>query len=170
MKEREIIYQADLQESVGTNAVIDAAVGIIRGVTKLTGDKISLNKTYYTKPALEQARARYEGAKMFLDHPDKGEANRSIKDFGGVYKDLVVEGNRLKGDLHLVESKKQMVVGIAQMRPAGIGLSIKDRGYGIEKDGVFYVEGFTEGATFSVDFVSEASVNKDLFESHEKKE
>ena len=102
---------------------------------------------------------------MFLDHPAKGETNRSIQDFGGDYKDLRIEGSRLKGDLHLVESKRQMVLGIAKMRPAGVGLSIKDRGYGVEKDGVFYVEGFTEGASYSVDFVSEASVNKDLFES-----
>lgn len=164
-KDRELIYEADLQESVGTTSIIDDANGVIQGVTLLTGDKTSLNKTYYTKDAIEQARGRYEGAKMFLDHPAKGESNRSIHDFGGVYKNLRVEGSRLKGDLHLVESKRQMVLGIAKMRPSGVGLSIKDRGYGVEKDGVFYVEGFTEGATYSVDFVSEASVNKDLFES-----
>lgn len=169
MKDRELIYEADLTESVGSTAHIDDANGVINGVTILTGEKTSLNKTFYTRDALEQAKTRYEGAKMFLDHAPKGESNRSIHDFGGVYKNLRIDGNRLKGDLHLVESKRQMVVGIAKMRPAGVGLSIKDRGYGVEKDGVFFVDGFTEGATFSVDFVSEASVNKDLFESRESK-
>lgn len=164
-RNKKLIYEADLEEAIGTNSDIDGATGIIRGVTLLTGNKTSLNKTNYTDKAMLEAKTRYEGAKMFLNHPAKGETNRSIHDFGGVYKDLRIEGNRLKADLHLVEEKRQMVVGIAKMRPAGVGLSIKDRGYGTEKDGVFFVEGFTDGASYSVDFVSEASVNTDLFES-----
>lgn len=168
--DRELICEIDLQEAFGVNTDVDEGNGVIKGVTILTGNKVSLNKTLYSDSALAEGKTRYEGAKMFLDHPAKGESSRSIHDFGGVYKDLRIEGNRLKGDLHLVESKRQMVVGIAKMRPAGVGLSIKDRGYGVEKDGVFHVEGFTEGASYSVDFVSEASVNKDLFESRNENE
>lgn len=166
-RNRDLVYEEDLLEAFGTNTDQDAANGVIKGVTILTGEKVSLNKTLYTRAALEEGKTRYEGAKMFIDHPEKGSPNRSVNDFGGVYKDLRIEGNRLKGDLHLVESKRQMVLGIAKMRPAGVGLSIRDRGYGVEKDGVFHVEGFTKGASYAVELVSEASVNKDLFESRE---
>jgi hypothetical protein len=163
--EKDLSENILLEEAFGQAQGVDDANGVIKGVTLLTGEKVSLNKTFYSRAAIEQARTRYEGAKMYLDHPAKGENNRSIHAFGGIYKNLRIEENRLKGDLHLLESKREMVVGIAKMRPAGVGLSIKDRGFGVEKDGVFTVEGFTDGAVFSVDLVSEASVNKDLFES-----
>ena len=58
MKPRDFIHGVDLQEVVGNNTVIDDANGVIKGVTILTGEKTSLNKTYYTKEALEQARGR----------------------------------------------------------------------------------------------------------------
>ena len=54
---------------------------------------------------------------------------------------------------------------IAEAKPSGVGLSIRDRGHGREEDGVFLVEGFSKGNSYSIDLVTEASVNDTLFES-----
>jgi hypothetical protein len=154
----------DLEEAMG-GVAIDDANGVLNGVVLLTGNKESQNKTFYTSKALLEAQKRYEGAKMYIDHSVDAKGNRSIQDFGGIYKNVRMDGERLRADLHLLESKRSLVMSIAKMRPAGIGLSIKDRGHGIEKDGVFFVEGFAPKSAFSIDLVAEPSVNKDLFES-----
>lgn len=158
----------DLEEAMGA-ATINKESGVIEGVVLLTGEKVSKNKTFYTKKALTEAVTRYEGAKMFLDHPkpDAGEV-RSVRDFGGVYKNVrVEEGNKLKADLHLVPNQdvRNIVMPIAEAKPSGVGLSIRDRGHGREEKGVFLVEGFSKGNHYSIDLVTEASVNETLFES-----
>lgn len=150
----------------------DDANGVIKGASMLTGMKESGNKTFYTEKALAEAQTRYEGAKMFIDHPapDKRNQNRSVMDFGGVFKNVRLDGAKVRGDLHLVESKRSSLMAISKMKPDGIGFSIKDRGYGTEKNGVLFVEGFDPRATFSVDMVCDPSTNKDLFEAIEKTE
>lgn len=158
-----------LEEAIG-DGMVDDANGVLKGVVLLTANKVSANKTHYTNKSLAEAKDRYEGAKMYIDHKFDAKGNRSILDFGGVYKDVRLDGDKLRADLHLLESKRSMVVSIAKMRPAGIGLSIKDRGHGVEKDGVFFVEGFAPKTTFSIDLVAEPSVNKDLFESNQTEE
>ena len=163
-----IRFETDLSEAMG-GAVINAERGVIEGVVLLTGEKVSKNKTFYTKKALTEAVSRYEGAKMFLDHPnpEAGEV-RSVRDFGGTYKNVrVEEGSKLKADLHLIPNGeiRNIVVPIAEARPAGVGLSIRDRGHGREENGIFLVEGFSKGNSYSIDLVTEASVNATLFES-----
>lgn len=158
---------SELQEAMASTR-IDKERGVIEGVLILTGDKISRNKTLYTKKALSEAVSRYEGAKMYLDHPKNGETVRSVRDFGGTYKNVrLEEGNRLRADLHLIpnEEVRSTVIPIAESKPAGAGLSIRDRGHGREENGVFLVEGFAGKTPFSIDLVMEASVNETLFES-----
>lgn len=161
-------FASDLEEAART-AVVNKEKGVIEGVVILTGEKVSRNKTFYTKNALQEAVSRYEGAKMFLDHPKPGEGEvRSVRDFGGVYKNVRLEENKfLKADLHLVpsESVRNIVLPIAEAKPTGVGLSIRDRGRGREENGVFLVEGFAAKGSFSIDLVTEASVNETLFES-----
>lgn len=169
MKTKNLSEIVDLQESVGS-AQIDETAGIVRGVVILTGNKKSRNKTLYTDPALAEAVTRYEGAKMFLDHPKQGENNRSIRDLGGHYENVRRDGNFVRGDLHVLESFKSVIMPIAKSRMKGVGLSIKDKGHGTEKDGIFLVEGFQTGNDYSIDFVSEISVNNDLFEGHNNQE
>jgi hypothetical protein len=161
-------FASDLEEAART-AVVNKERGVIEGVVILTGEKVSRNKTFYTKQALSEAVQRYEGAKMFLDHPKPGDGEvRSVRDFGGVYKNVrLEEGKFLKADLHLVpsDSVRNIVLPIAEAKPAGVGLSIRDRGRGREENGVFLVEGFAAKGSFSIDLVTEASVNETLFES-----
>jgi len=167
---RNFEYQQDLMEAV-TTATVNKEMGVIEGVVLLTGDKISKNKTFYTKKALSEAAGRYEGAKMFIDHPaDKDSTARSIRDFGGVYQNVRIEENKfLKADLHLLPSQaiRDLIIPIAEMKPTpkGVGLSIRDKGHGREEDGVFLVEGFSGKNGFSIDLVTEASVNENLYES-----
>lgn len=149
---------------------INKEKGIIEGVLILTGDKISKNKTLYTRKVLQEAQSRYEGAKMYLNHPASGETVRSVRDYGGIYRNVrLEEGKRLRADLHLVPNDeiRNTVIPIAEQMPAGVGLSIRDRGHGREENGVFLVEGFAGKGPFSIDLVMEASVNETLFESNQ---
>lgn len=167
---RNFDYVSDLLEAVG-GTTVDKEQGIIKGVVILTGEKVSRNKTLYTKKALGEATSRYEGAKMYIDHPKPDEGNtRSVRDLGGVYRNVrIEEGNKLKADLHLLPNAniRDLVIPIAESRPDGVGLSIRDRGKGRDEGGVFLVEGFAPKSTFSIDLVTEASVNENLYESYE---
>jgi hypothetical protein len=93
-----------------------------------------------------------------------------VRDYGGVYRNVrLEEGKRLRADLHLVpnEDVRSTVIPIAEQMPAGVGLSIRDRGHGHEENGVFLVEGFAGKGPYSIDLVMEASVNETLFESNQ---
>ncbi|QOR55519.1 MAG: hypothetical protein UMS36scaffold28_9 [Phage 59_13] len=168
-KNHAIELETNLSEAMGA-ASVDKEAGVIKNVLILTGDKVSKNKTLYTKKVLQEAVARYEGAKMFLDHPKNGETVRSVHDFGGTYKNVrLEEGRLLRADLHLINktSIRDTVIPIAESKAAGVGLSIRDRGHGKEENGVFLVEGFAGKGPFSIDLVMEASVNETLFESNQ---
>ncbi len=172
MKPRNLQESTTLEEAM-SGASIDDANGVIKGVAMLTGLKESGNKTFYTQKALAEAVTRYDGAKMFIDHqaPDKRNVNRSVRDFGGVYKNVRVDGPKVRGDLHLSESNRKEVMAIAKMNPTGIGFSLRDRGMGETDKGVFLVESFDPKFTgYSVDFVVDPSTNKDLFESAQHEE
>lgn len=160
---RDIELTYDLKEAIA-GASIDKENNIIRNVVILTGEKTSHNKTFYTKKALNEAVTRYEGAKMYLDHGDS--PVRSVRDFGGTYHNLKLEENKLKADLKLTtnEAIRDIVYPLAEAKAGG--LSIRDRGRGREEDGIFLVEGFASKGPFSIDLVTEPSLNKHLFESY----
>jgi hypothetical protein len=162
-------FESELSEALAATK-INRETGVIEGVLILTGDKVSKNKTMYSKKVLQEAVTRYEGAKMYLDHPLKGETVRSVRDFGGTFKNVrIEEGVKLKADLHLIPSEqiRSTAIPIAEAKPPGVGLSIRDRGHGREENGVFLVEGFAGKGPFSIDLVMEASVNETLFESNQ---
>jgi len=170
----DLVESVDLTESLG-GAQIDEANGVLKNVVLMTGNKTSENKTRYSAKAVEEGRTRYEGAKMYLDHPRQDElkerrGNRSVRDLAGVYRNLHVEEGpqpKLRGDLHLMESTKNLVLSIAKNPPKGTGLSLRDRGFVRQEKGVTLVDGFEEGVDYSVDLVTRASLNKSLFESTE---
>lgn len=164
-----IDFEIGLSEALASTK-IDKERGVIEGVLLLTGDKVSKNKTKYSSKVLSEARTRYEGAKMYLDHPAPGETVRSVRDFGGVYRNVrIEEGNKLRADLHLIPNPdiRNIVIPIAEATPPGTGFSIRDRGHGRDENGIFLVEGFAGKGPFSIDLVTEASVNETLFESNQ---
>lgn len=166
MKTKNLSEIVDLRESVA-GVTIDPEKGIVKDVVLLTGNKVSKNKTSYGNRALAEAVSRYEGAKMFIDHGDPSSTRvRSIRDLGGSYHNVRLQENKVIADLQVLEHHRATVLAIAKQPIKGVGLSIRDRGHGEEKNGVFLVEGFA-GTEFSIDLVSEASVNANLFESHQ---
>jgi len=169
-KKMNLLESTDLSESI--TGKIDEAAGIIHGVVLMTANKTSRNNTRYAARMVNEGKERYEGAKMYLDHPRADElkerrGNRSVRDLSGVYRNLVVQEGpepKLLGDLHLMEHNKAIAISIAKNPPKGTGLSLRDRGLTREEKGVTLVEGF-EGEEFSIDLVVSASLNKGLFES-----
>lgn len=168
---------ADLSESFSlqeamAGSKIDEAAGVIKDVVLMTADKVSHNKTKYTRKALQEALKRYDGAKMYLDHPRKDELAarkgvRSVRDLGGTYRNLYIQEGptpTLKGDLHLLEHNREIALSIAKNPPKDTGLSLRDRGTVHDEQGVTLVEGFI-GDEFSIDLVVNSSLNKSLFES-----
>lgn len=173
---------SDLSESFGlqeamVGSKIDETAGIIKDVVLMTADKVSHNKTKYTRKALQEALKRYDGAKMYLDHPRKDELAarkgvRSVRDLGGTYHNLYIQEGptpTLKGDLHLMEHNRSIALSIAKNPPKDTGLSLRDRGTVHEEQGVTLVEGFI-GDEFSIDLVVNSSLNKSLFESTQTNE
>lgn len=152
----------DLSEAMA-NVKEDHENGILKDVVLLTGGKPTKNKTLYSDTALAEAAIRYRNAKMFLDHGD--EYSRSVRDFGGVYKNVHLEGQKVIGDLHLAESAKSTAFSMAKLSAGG--LSISDRGQGHDDGDVFVIDKFVGKGPFSIDLVAEPSANMNLFESHE---
>lgn len=167
IKLRDVGCEVDLAEAMA-NVREDRENGILSGVVLLTGEKKTKNNTFYTKKALVEASTRYEGAKMFLDHGDS--AVRSVRDLGGVYRNVHLEENKVIGDLKIIEnsSVRDLVFSMAKEKVGG--LSIRDRGKGREEGDIFMVEGFGSKNPFSIDLVTEPSSNINLFESENSDE
>ncbi len=161
---------SNLEEAMG-GASLDEANGIVKNVVLLTGNKTSYNRTRYLDAAVTEAVGRYEGAKMYVDHPSKTDREerhgvRSVKDLAGTFHGVHRVGDKVVADMHVLEHQRAWVLPLAKARPKGVGLSIRDRGHTRPgEDGVTLVEGFDPKASFSVDLVSEVSLNEDLFES-----
>jgi len=159
---RDVSLDFDLHEAM-SGIKINKEAGVIQDVVLLTGEKVTKNKTRYTSEALKEARVRYEGAKMFLDHGE--DMVRSVRDYGGVYRRVRLSENKVVADLHVREGGdvRNLVFSMAEHLTGG--LSIRDRGRGHEDGDVFVVEGFAKGGVFSIDLVTEPSANENLFES-----
>ncbi len=167
-KTRNISESVDISEAVAS-AKVDEAAGVIRDVVLMTANKTSKNKTRYMNSALSEATTRYEGAKMYLDHPRTDElqarrGNRSVRDLAGTFGNLRVSEGKLYADVNLLEHNKAVAISVAKNPPKGTGLSLRDRGRVRDEGGVTLVEGF-EGDNFSIDLVVDASLNAGLFES-----
>src|SRR5688572_13037016 len=80
---------------------LDPERGIIRGA-KLLGAR-SKNGRRYTDDAMREAVPKYEGAKVFYDHPASAELNedRSLRDWVGVIHNPRYESSAIYGDIHL---------------------------------------------------------------------
>ncbi len=167
---KDLAGASNLEEAMGGSS-IDTDNGVVKNVVILTGNKTSYNRTRYLDAAVQEATTRYEGAKMYVDHPSKTDREerhgvRSVKDLAGTFHGVHRVGDKVVGDMHVLEHQRSWVLPLAKARPKGVGLSIRDRGHTRPgEDGVTLVEGFDPKASFSVDLVSEVSLNEDLFES-----
>ena len=106
----------------------------------------------------------YAGAKVFLDHPDKPNVGRSVKDLIGVLGDSpAMDGNGVSSDLIINPSHPYAaaVVWLAKNKPGAIGLSHNAIGEGETKEGVFVVNRIV--SVRSVDLVIDPATVKGLF-------
>lgn len=86
---------------------------------------------YYPPSTLQKASHLFENLQAFVDRPTPREkrerAERSIRDLAGIYKSVHVEGEKLKGTLHLVEGT-DWLEEIIEKCPQALGIKINADG------------------------------------------
>jgi hypothetical protein len=142
--------------------VIDAQTGIIRGVSLITkgpalGHGVMIDST--TLEQVKKAAEQYAGGlKVKLDH------SGGAGDIVGYIDTLRIEGEKLIGDLHLLESSvhRAYILEIAERIPDTFGLSIAFSGPSEKStDKLTTLQRCSE--IYSVDLVSEPAANAGLF-------
>jgi hypothetical protein len=142
--------------------IIDAQTGIIRGVSLITkgpalGHGVMIDST--TLEQVKKAAEQYSGGlKVKLDH------SGGAGDIVGYIDTLRIEGEKLLGDLHLLESSvhRAYILEIAERIPDTFGLSIAFSGPSEKSaDKLTTLQRCSE--IYSVDLVSQPAANPDGF-------
>jgi hypothetical protein len=142
--------------------VIDAQTGIIRGVSLITKGPALGHGVMIDDKTLQQVKAAAEqyagGLKVKLDH------SGGAGDIVGYIDTLRIEGEKLLGDLHLLESSvhRAYILEIAERIPDTFGLSIAFSGPSEKSsDKLTTLQRCSE--IYSVDLVSEPAANPNGF-------
>jgi hypothetical protein len=148
--------------------VIDAQTGIIRGVSLITKGPALGHGVMIDDKTLQQVKKAAEqyagGLKVKLDH------SGGAGDIVGYIDTLRIEGEKLLGDLHLLESSvhRAYILEIAERIPDTFGLSIAFSGPSEKSaDKLTTLQRCSE--IYSVDLVSEPAANPNGFFSRELK-
>lgn len=154
----------DLVEGVSTMKV-DRTAGVIRGVLVL-GRK-SKNGREYSDAALRKGCGLYEGCRVNINHPRRGEEtqDRGLADRFGKLQGCVVAEAGIVGDLPFLKSHPMapQICESAERMPELMGLSHNAQGRVENRGGKFIVEEIL--SVRSVDLVSDPATTKSLFES-----
>lgn len=145
-----------------TDARLDGDAGLLRGVTVL--GLSSRNRRRYTQEAAVSALPLYEGALVNLDHPDRPESPRSVRDRFGRLVNVRFDGGKVKADLRYNPEHPfaSTLEWFAHNDPGAIGLSHNAIGEGKDESGIFVVKKIVE--LRSVDLVAEPATTRGLFE------
>jgi hypothetical protein len=145
-----------------TDARLNGPAGLLRGVTVL--GLSSRNRRRYTPEAVASALALYQGALVNLDHPDRPDTPRSVRDRFGRLVNVRFEGGRVKADLRYNPEHPfaATLEWFAENDPGAIGLSHNAVGEGKVEGGTFVVRKIVE--LRSVDLVAEPATTRGLFE------
>jgi hypothetical protein len=154
-----------LIERVATSLVrVDRAAGVLHGV-KVLGRQ-SRNGRRYLPAALRAALRLYEGAKVNINHPERGGGkDRAVTDRFGVLRRVRLEADGIRADLHYLTRHPlaEMIAEAAERMPEALGLSHNAEGRTARRGGVETVEEITR--VVSVDLVSDPATTGGLFES-----
>ena len=148
---------------------IDAEAGVIRGVSLITKGPALGHGVMIDEKTLEQVKNAAEqyagGLKVKLDH------SGGAGDIVGYIDALRIDGDKLLGDLHLLQSSphRSYILEIAQRIPDTFGLSIAFSGPSEKSaDGLKTLQRCSE--IYSVDLVSEPAANPSGFFARKLKE
>lgn len=127
----------------------------------------SANRRRYTLEAATAAVSMYSGAKCNLNHPANASAVRDIRDRFGVFENITVSGDGVRGDLRYnpKHPMSESILWWAKHQPEAIGLSHNAVGQGHDEDGIFVVERILD--VRSIDLVSDPATNLSMFEHNQ---
>ena len=152
---------------VREGVAVDEAAAVIRGV-KIIGLE-SQNGRSYPAATLKAAVPLYEGAKVNIDHMQRGDdgKERSVKDGFGWLESVNARADGLYGNLHYLKASPlaPVVIESAQRNPSLFGFSHDARGKVERKDGRDVVTAIE--AVKSVDLVTDPATTRSLFESRQ---
>lgn len=141
-------------------ASIDAAAGVIRGVSVITEGEAKGHGMLIDSTTLEQVQAcaaEYAGGLKVKISTQRGHLG-DVAEIVGFLTDFRIEGAKLLADLHLLENSphRAFIMELAASIPDTFGLSISFSGPIEDKDGNDYAR-CTE--IYSADLVSEPAAN-----------
>lgn len=144
---------------------VDRDAGVIRNV-KIIGLE-SANGRGYSPKALREAKHFYEGLSVNIDHPEKANGKRGVKDRFGKLENVREQADGLYGDLPYLKSHPlaEMIAEVAERMPEQLGLSHNAEGRVAVRGGKNIVEQITR--VRSVDMVSDPATVRGLFEANE---
>ena len=158
------LTRIDLREDIVRAKVgrVDRDKGVIYGV-KILGLE-SVNDRRYTKDALVKARPLYEGIGVYVNHPEKPNDPRAVRERFGRLVNVRLETDGLYGDLEYLKAHPDaaLVTEAAERMPEQFGLSHNAKGEGKEEDGLFVIEEIVSAR--SVDVVTEPATTGGMFE------
>jgi hypothetical protein len=137
---------------------IDDEAGIIRGVSVITlglarGHDLIIDQTTLEQVILS-AQEYENGVKVKVDH------GSGVYSIVGSVRDFRIDGDRVKGDLHLLKTadKRQHILELARELPDTFGLSVSINGMHETKDGKTYARC---SRIRSCDIVTDPAANPD---------
>ena len=154
--------------AVTSDAKVDGGAHVLENC-KLLGES-SLNppprNNLYPRATREAAAPRFEGARVYLDHPADPRRPRSYGDCLGRIRNVREGGDGLYGDFHLNPAHRlaEQVLWDARNSPDSLGFSINADGKGRRgTDGRQIIEDIP--VVHSIDLVSRGATTHSLFES-----
>lgn len=149
-------------------AVVDHEQRVIRHVSLL--GRQSLNGRLYSQRAMSEAAELHKGVGIFVDHPSRSEARdnggvRSFRDLTGRVLTASVHGDRVKGDIQVLEGPEgDKLLAVAEHMPGVAGFSHRAHGeVKPSEDGLSVVE--TISKVDGADIVTDPATVNGLFES-----
>ena len=115
-----------------TGSRIDREKGVIYGVSAITVGVAKGHEVYIDRATLEtvkQVASEFsEGIKVKFRHGKTGEFQSVLEETVGLLKNFVIDGDKVRGDLHLLKSLapevKEKAFEMAETMPSQFGLSI----------------------------------------------
>ena len=136
----------------------------------LLGGK-SRNNRIYTNECLQKSSVKYEGVKVYIDHPSSEEMKLGRRDVtrlaGKIVNARYAEG-KVRGDFQGFGNNGRLLLEIAEKMPDVAGMSHNATAFYKRSGNQEVIEEINN--VISVDLVSDPATNNGMFESEQRKE